>query len=421
MLRGGWETAQLKSLLRNNCDGSFTDVTKEAGLAMPTSTQAAVWLDINNDGYLDLFVGNENGPSQLFLNQGDGTFVDIAHAAGVDRVAFSKGAVAEDYDHDGYVDLYVSNYRGDNALFRNNHDLTFTDVARQAGVAGTGHTFPVWFFDYDNDGWADLLVTSYNMSVAEMVRNFLALPHNAGTMKLYKNLGNGAFRDVTVEMGLDKALMPMGANFGDVDNDGYPDIYLGAGDPSYTSLAPHMLFHNQQGKAFADITASSGTGELHKGHAVAFADIDNDGDEDILTVTGGAVRGDSHMFRLFENPGHGNDWISVKLQGVKANRSALGARIKVTVRNAGRERAVYRTVSSGGSFGASPLEQHIGLGKSAQIVTLEIIWPGDPEHPQKFTDLPVNQAIAIKQGAAEYRKIERHPVHLGGAQRTVVP
>jgi len=422
VLRGGWETAQRKSLLRNNCDGTFTDVTKEAGLAMPaTSTQAGVWLDINNDGYLDLFIGNENGPSQLFLNNGNGTFTDIAHAAGVDRVMFAKGAAAEDYDHDGYMDLYVSNYRGDNVLFHNNHDLTFTDVARQAGVTGTGHSFPVWFFDYDNDGWADLLVTSYNMSVAETARNYLGLPHNAGTMKLYKNLGNGAFRDVTVQMGLDKALMPMGSNFGDIDNDGYPDIYLGVGDPSYASLAPHVLFHNKEGKAFVDITASSGTGELHKGHGVAFADIDNDGDEDILTVTGGAIPGDSHMFRLFENPGHGNDWISVKLQGVKANRSALGARIKVTVKNQGRERSVYRTVSSGGSFGASPLEQHIGLGKSAQIESLEIIWPGDPDHPQKFTNLPANQAIAIKQGAAEYSRIQRHAVRLGGGKRTLAP
>jgi hypothetical protein len=103
-----------------------------------TSTQAGVGLDINNDGYLDLFIGNENGPSQLFLNNGDGTFHRYCHAAGVDRVAFTKGAVAEDYDHDGYMDLYVSNYRGDNALYHNNHDGTFTDVARQAGVTGTG-------------------------------------------------------------------------------------------------------------------------------------------------------------------------------------------------------------------------------------------------------------------------------------------
>jgi len=421
VLRGGWETGQRKSLLRNNCDGTFTDVTKEAGLAVPaTSTQTGVWLDINNDGKLDLFIGNESGPNQLFLNNGDGTFTDIAHAAGVDRIAFTKGAVAEDYDHDGYMDLYVSNYRGENALFHNNHDLTFTDVARQAGVTGTGHSFPVWFFDYDNDGWADLLVSSYNMSVAETARNYLGLPHNAGTMKLYKNLGNGAFRDVTVQMGLDKALMPMGSNFGDIDNDGYPDIYLGTGDPSYASLAPNVLFHNKEGKAFVDITASSGTGEIHKGHAVAFADIDNHGDEDILTVTGGAVQGDGHMFRLFENPGHGNDWISVKLQGVKANRSAIGARIKVTVKNQGRERSVYRTVCSGGSFGASPLEQHIGLGKSAQIVSLEVVWPGDPDHPQKFTDLAVNQAIAIKQGVQEYTKIPRQAVRLGGARRVAL-
>ena len=421
VLRGGWETGQRKSLLRNNCDGTFTDVTREAGLAVPaTSTQAGAWADIDNDGYLDLFIGDENGPSQLFHNNGDGTFQEIGHAAGVDRVAFTKGAVAEDYDHDGYMDFYVSNYRGDNALYRNNHDGTFTDVARQAGVTGTGHSFPIWFFDYDNDGWADLLVTSYNMSVAETARNYLGLPHNAGTMKLYKNLGNGAFRDVTVQMGLDQALMPMGSNFGDIDNDGYPDIYLGTGDPSYSSLAPNVLFHNKQGKGFVDITASSGTGEIHKGHGVAFVDIDYDGDEDILAVTGGAIPGDSHMFRLYENPGHGNDWISVKLQGVKANRSAIGARIKVTVKDQGREaRSIYRTVNSGGSFGSAPLEQHIGLGKSAQIVSLEIVWPGDPDNPQEFTNLAVNQAIAIKQGVQEYTRIVRHTVRLGGAGRAV--
>ncbi len=415
VLRGGWEIPQRKSLLRNNCDGTFTDVTKAAGLSEPTGTQTAVWADINNDGLLDLYVGNENGPNQLFLNNGNGTFKDISHASGTDIVAFTKAVVAADYDHDGYVDLYVSNYRGDNTLFHNNHDGTFTDVARQAGVLGVGHGFPAWFFDYDNDGWPDLLVTSYYMSVEETARTYLGLPHNAGTMKLYRNLGNGAFQDVTAQVGLDKVFMPMGSNFGDVDNDGYLDIYLGTGDPSYSSLLPNVLLHNQQGKKFVDITASSGTGELHKGHGVAFADIDNDGDEDILTVIGGATPGDSHAFRLFENPGHGNDWISVRLSGVKANRSAIGARIKVTVKNGGGEpRSIYRTVGSGGSFGASPLEQHIGLGKSAGILSLEIIWPGSAAAPQHFANLAVNQAIEIKEGASAYKKLVRHPVHLGG-------
>ncbi|MBZ5623124.1 MAG: CRTAC1 family protein [Acidobacteriia bacterium] len=417
VLRGGWEIPQRKSLLRNNCNGTFTDVTKESGLAQPaTSSQTAVWADINNDGLLDLYVGNENGPNQLFLNNGDGTFKDISHSAGVDVVAYTKAVVAADYDNDGYVDLYVSNYRGDNALYHNNHDGTFTEIAKQAGVLGSGHGFPAWFFDYDNDGWPDLFVSSYYMSVEETARTYLKLPHNGGTLKLYKNLGNGAFRDVTVEAGLDKVFMPMGSNFGDVDNDGYLDIYLGTGDPSYASMVPSVLLHNKEGKTFVDITASSGTGELHKGHGVAFADIDNDGDEDILTVIGGATPGDSHAFRLFENPGHGNDWISVRLRGVKANRSAIGARIKVTVKNEGQgARSIYRTVGSGGSFGASPLEQHIGLGKSAQIVSLEIGWPGT-NTPQKFLDVGKNQAVEITEFAGEYKKLERHPYRLGGAK-----
>ena len=336
VLRGAWQpqnVAQRKSLLRNNCNGTFTDVTKESGLAIPaTNTQTAVWADINNDGLLDLFVGNETGPSQLFLNKGDGTFQDISHSAGIDRTSFAKGVVAADYDNDGYVDFYVSNQTGANFLYHNNHNGTFTEIASQAGVPGAGRGFAAWFFDYDNDGWPDLFVASYYGSVEESLTTYFGLPHKAGTLKLYRNLGNGAFQDVTKEAGLDKIFMTMGANFGDVDNDGYPDIYLGTGNPSYASLLPNVLLRNKEGKSFVDVTASSGTGELHKGHGVAFADIDNDGDEDIITSIGGAMPGDRHAFRLFENPGNGNDWISLKLVGVKANRSAIGARIKVTVK-----------------------------------------------------------------------------------------
>jgi hypothetical protein len=413
VLRGGWETAQRKSLLRNNCHGVFTDVTVEAGLAEPTTTQTAVWVDINNDGFVDLYAGNENEPNQLFLNNGNGTFKDISRSSGTDLSVLTKAVVAADYDNDGYADLFLSNFRGDSALFHNNHDGTFTDVAPQAGVQASGHGFPAWFFDYDNDGRPDLLATGYALSIDETVRTYLGLPHNSPTMKLYRNLGNGAFRDVTEEANLNKVFMPMGSNFGDVDNDGYPDIYFGTGEPSYAALLPNVLLHNKGGKQFVDVTASSGTGELHKGHGVSFADIDNDGDEDLLEVVGGAVPGDSHAFRLFENPGHGNDWISVRLVGVRANRAAIGARIKVTVKNGNETRAVYRTVGGGGSFGASPLEQHLGLGKSAEIVGLEIQWPGDAE-PQRFASVPKNRAIEIRQSASEYRVIERPRYRLGG-------
>ena len=419
VLRGGWEVPQRKSLLRNNCDGTFTDVTAASGLAKPaTATQTAAWADINNDGLLDLFVGNEDRPAQLFLNKGGRAFEDISRAAGIDRVAFSKGVSAADYDNDGFVDFYVSNFKGTNFLYRNNHDDTFTERARDAGVPGPGHGFATWFFDYDNDGWQDLFATSYFTSVDESARTYLGLAHNAATLKLYKNLGNGTFRDVTKEAGLDKVFMPMGASYGDIDNDGFLDIYLGTGNPSYGSLLPNVLLHNQEGKSFVDVTASSGTGELHKGHGVAFADLDNDGDDEIVAEIGGATPGDSHPLRLFENPGHGNDWINLRLVGVKTNRAAIGARITLTVENEGRgRRAIHRSVGSGGTFGASPLEQHIGLGKSSRIVELEIWWPGSNTR-QRITGLATNQAVEVTELMRSYTSIERHPITLGGTRKT---
>ena len=414
VLRGGWEIPMRKSLLRGNCNGTFSDVTKAAGLAeSSTATQTAAWADINNDGFLDLFVGAENGQPQLFLNNGDGTFKDISHAAGVDKVTFSKAVVTADYDNDGYPDFYVSNYAGDNLLYRNNHDNTFTDVAKQAGVLGPWISFPTWFFDYDNDGWPDLLVNSYFISVDESVRTFVGMPHNALTTKLFHNERNGTFKDVTAEVGLDKVYMPMGANFGDMDNDGFLDIYLGNGNPNYASLIPHFLFRNHDGKYFADVTAASGTGELHKGHGVAFADIARNGNEDILTLTGGAVPGDAHAFRLFENPGNGNDWINLKLVGVKSNHAALGARIKITVENENKgTRSIYRTVGSGGSFGASPMEQHIGLGKSARILNIEVWWPTSNTR-QNFPNVPKDDFFQIKEFDPNYRKLDRQAVTLG--------
>jgi len=417
VLRGAWEFPERKSLLRNNCDGTFTDVTAAAGLAEPaTQTQSAVWADIDNDGYLDLFVANEQGPSQLFRNRGDGTFEDISHKAGIDRVAYSKAVVAADYDNDGYVDFYVSNLNGDNFLYHNNHDGTFTEVAAKAGVEKPLQSFPAWFFDYDNDGWPDLLVSSYYVSVDEDIRSYLGLPTNAETMKLYKNLGNGTFRDVTNEVGLNRVFMPMGSNFGDIDNDGYLDIYLGTGNPSYGSLLPNVLLHNKEGKFFTDVTAASGTGELHKGHGVAFADLERNGNEDLLEEVGGAVPGDAHAFRLFQNPGNGNDWINLKLVGVKSNRSAIGARIKVTVENEGKgTRSIYLTVGSGGSFGASPLEQHIGLGKSARIKEIEISWPAT-KTKQTFQNVPKDQFLEIKEFATNYTRLERKSFRIGGAQ-----
>jgi hypothetical protein len=171
-----------------------------------------------------------------------------------------------------------------------------------------------------------------------------------------------------------------------------------------------VLLRNHEGKYFVDVTASSGTGELHKGHGVAFADIQRRGYEDIATETGGAVRGDRHAFLLFANTANGNDWINLKLVGVKSNRPAIGARIKVTVKNEGKDsRPIYRTVGSGGSFGASPFEQHIGLGKSARIENIEIYWPASGTR-QSFGGVAKNQFLEIREDGKEVKHLDRKPV-----------
>jgi hypothetical protein len=377
---------------------------------------------VDNDGYLDLFIGNENAPSQLFHNKGNGTFEDIAHAAGVDRTAYTKGVVAADYDNDGFVDFYVSNTMGANFLYHNNHDLTFTEIGKQAGVQTPYYSFATWFFDYDNDGWPDLFVADYLTSVDEVMRSYLDLPHQAETLKLYHNLHNGAFQDVTAQVGLDKVFMPMGANFGDVDNDGFLDIYLGLGQPSFTSVLPHVLLHNKEGKSFTDITQSSGTGELHKGHAIVFADLSRRGSEDIVAEIGGAVPADKHAMRLFENPGNGNDWLNVRLAGVKSNRSAVGAEIKVTVEDGNAApRSIYRTVGQTSSFGANPMEQNIGLGHDAHAITLDVWWPATGTR-QHFAGVAKNQYFEIKEFATSYTRLERRPFRLGrSAAQAVAP
>jgi tetratricopeptide (TPR) repeat protein len=411
ILRGAWmyDAGKLRnSLLRNDGNGVFTDVTFHAGLAFPSyPTQAAAWADFDNDGDLDLYIGNEsriefddaaaNFPSQLFINQGDGTFTERAAEAGVTNDRYAKGVAAGDFDDDGDVDIYVSN-NGGNRLFRNNGDLTFSDVAGDLGVTEpAGRSFATWFFDYNNDGHLDLFVGAYDGTITDLALDYLGKPFSANIPRLYRNRGDGTFEDVAAEAGLDHVYLPMGANFGDLDNDGYLDIYLSTGDPSYETLTPNAMLRNDGGENFQDVTIAGGFGHAQKGHGVAFADLDRDGDQDIYNQLGGFYPGDKFSNVLFENPGHGGHFLVLRIEGTKSNRSGFGARISVELDTADGVRTIHRAVGSVSSFGGSPHRQAIGLGNADAIRAIRIDWPASGI-TQTITDVPLDSYVVVVEG-----------------------
>jgi FG-GAP-like repeat/ASPIC and UnbV len=431
--RGGWilgrDGCMRKSLLRNNGDLTFTDVTREAGLAVPSyPTQIGVWGDFDNDGDLDLYVASESPllvalgtdtfPSQLFRNNGNGTFTDIAAQAGVLNNRFAKGAAAGDYDNDGDLDIYVSNHTGGvmgstghvgrnvaNCLYRNNGDGTFTDVAAEMGVIDPADSFATWFFDYDNDGWLDLFVAGYGATLNDIAAEYFGQPHHGERPRIFHNEQGQGFTDRTVELGLDHAWLPMGSSFGDLDNDGYLDIFLGTGGPTYEILDPSVVLRNDAGRGFQDVTFSSGMGHLQKGHGVSFADVDNDGDQDIFEEMGGAFPGDIFGNVLFANPGHGNRFLKVELVGTESNRAGVGARIVVEFDTPEGARAVHRAVGSQPSFGNLPSRQEIGLGKATRISRLEVSWPTSGQR-QVFEDVPLDASIRITEGQPKFEQLK---------------
>jgi hypothetical protein len=423
VLRGGWLRKfgeYPMSLLRNNGNGTFDDVTEEAGLLSLHPTQTAAWADYDNDGWLDLFVGVESTPdnphvSQLFHNNGDGTFTEVAQPNGLADLGFVKGVAWGDFNNDGRPDLYISTLDGPNRLFRNDgprdpqhpraEEWRFTDVSTQAGVTEPLKSFATWFFDFDNDGWPDLLAAGYDVETRNDMADFeMGKPFRGELPRLYRNNRDGTFTDVSKAMRLDRVILPMGASFGDLDNDGWLDVYFGTGDPSYETLLPNRMFRNNEGKCFQDVTTSGGFGHLQKGHGVAFGDIENNGNEDVFEVIGGHLPGDTYQCVLFRNPGHGNHWITLLLEGVRTNRAAFGARIALAFQEQGVARRVHRTVGYGSSFGGNPLRQHIGVGKAESIEKIEIFWPGS-KTTQVFTDVPIDRFFRVKEGSSQLEAV----------------
>ncbi len=420
VLRGAWNMGgfgnQPSSLLRNNGDGTFTDVTVPSGLLFLHPTQAAVWADFNNDGWLDVFIGTENNNTMdaggihscmLYLNNHNGTFTNVAAKAHCEITSFVKGVTSADYNHDGWPDIFVSTMDGRKYLLKNKGKagmaVDFEDVTVQAGIdKNREKTFTTFFYDYNNDGWPDILVNNYhfNKSLAYYAgAEAIGMPiPEAGHVYLYRNNHDGTFTEMSKEMGLDKVVYSMGGNFGDFDNDGWLDMYFGTGSPDFKSLVPNRMFRNVDGKHFDDVTNSSRTGNLQKGHGVAIADFRNTGIQDIYEEIGGAYSGDSYTSALYMNPGqNNNNWISLKLKGVKANNAAIGSHIKITFTENGVKRSVYKDVNSGGSFGSSPLQQEIGIGQAKVIDEIEITWAGS-HTIQRFTHVAPDQFLNITEG-----------------------
>ncbi len=411
VLRGGWWGKAGRfpfSLIKNNGNNTFQDVTIEAGLYSAAPTQTATWFDFNMDGWLDVFVGHENYPSQLFMNN-KGKFVDVAPKYGLNVNLFIKAVVSGDINNDGYPELFASVIGGPNKLWLNKPgakpgERIFEDISKTAGIEEPLYSFPAWFFDFDNDGYNDIFVSGYgttsSKAAEEEAKEMLGLPVEIALPRLYHNNGNNTFTDVSKEYNVNHVSFTMGCNFGDLDNDGWLDFYLTTGNPLFQSIVPNKLYHNLGGKKFEDITYATNTGHIQKGHGVAFADIDNDGDQDIYHVIGGAYEGDAFRNVLYENRTQtSNHWLKIKLKGVSANRSAIGARVRIKVKMPdGSSQDFYHSVSTGGSFGSKPLMIEAGLGKAVAIEEIEIKWPDAKQTKEIITNVAMDTRIIVEEG-----------------------
>ena len=411
-------------LYKNRGDGSFEDVSRKAGITtaggrIPRWNTGCAFVDYNRDGLLDLFVANyidfdlktvpvpENGTCKykglqvacgppglpgakniLFRNNGDGTFSDVSKAAGILNTpgTYGLGVLVADFDNDGWPDIYVANDSTSSALYKNNHDGTFTEIGIPAGVAYSADGksqagMGVSAADFDGDGLLDIVKTNF-----------------AGdTSSLYRNLGENHFEDQTFQAGLGRntRFLGWGAAFVDFDNDGWPDILLANGhvypevgnsDTEAGYKQRKVLYRNLGNSHFADVSTQAGQGILEQVSArgLAVGDFDNDGDLDVVV---NCVNDVPQLLRCDNTTGR--RWLQVKLVGTVSNRSAIGARVACS--SGGRKQ--ISEVRSGGSYlSQSDLRLHFGLDKS-ESADLEIRWPNGKE--QKVAGVKANQVLRI--------------------------
>jgi hypothetical protein len=334
-------------LFHNNGDGTFTDVSRESGIAASLGKAwGVVAADINNDGLMDLFVGNDTAPNFLFMNQGKGRFEDNGVLAGVAYNPFGAarsgmGVDAADYNQDGWLDLFVANVDHEMySLYRNNRDGTFTDASVPAGIGPTTSMMSGWglkFFDYNNDGDLDLLLCN-----------------------------------------------------------GHPDLTIQAHHPDLRYREPLLLFQGN-GRSWTNVSAQCGPAFATSiaGRGLALGDFDNDGAVDALVTINDGV-----PMLLRNNAGRQNHWLGLKLVGTKSNIDAIGARITYQAGDLLR----HRTKVGGGSYLSSHDPRMVlGLGSRTHIDWLEVQWPQPSGKTERFTGLPVDRYITLTEGRADWK------------------
>jgi hypothetical protein len=379
-------------LFRNDIKttGRFTDVTDAANASGGRHRSwGAAWADYDNDGFLDVYIANMREPNVLLRNRGDGTFEDVSVAAGVDDATNSRFPLWFDYNRDGLMDIFVVNVRGPERLYRNNGDGTFTDVAAEAGITDISpYSWVASAEDFNHDGWPDLYVVSWNSD------------KTAGPAALFINQGNGTFIEQATEAGVARTARSMSVQTGDVNNDGHMDILVGNGgpagpDPNFLYL---NAFDAPTGTLrFEDVSVASGLNSVPPGrsHGIGMADFDHDGDLDIYISAGGpASRPQSMEINHFfiNEGGNTNNWIRLKLEGTRSNRDAVGATVKVIA--SGLVQHLYVKGGSGFSSTNEPFVQ-IGLGAAAQADRIEIGWPSGTV--QTLSSIPARTHLTVRE------------------------
>jgi hypothetical protein len=438
LVRGAWlgeeHGKQRKSLLRQENDLTFTDVTLEAGLASRFPASCAGWADYDLDGMLDLYVGNEGVPCELFRNGWYVRLGDVAQTVGVGNRGTTKGVAWGDFDNDGDPDLYVSNYGEPNSFYLNELRGRFASVAATLGVAlgpdddgpaPPPHigieaptprlrdpTFATWFFDYDNDGWLDLFVAGYDASLAAYAADHLGEPTRGERIRLFRNGQRGNFHEVAADLGLARVLPSTGGGHADLDNDGFLDLVLGTGWASSELLVPNVTLQNLGGRRFVDATAESGLGHLQPCGSIACGDLDNDGDPDVVASIGGPYPAQGFPDAVFQNPGHGGRWITLVLRSAGMNHLAFGARVRVDVEDEHGVRSIHRVNASGAGHAGPCAQLEIGLGAATRIVRVGVRWPGLGAE-EVFEDLPLDSFVRLTQGQPAFELVKRWPLQLG--------